>query len=1336
MTYILNSGTGHKFLKIIAVILGGLLCLFLIATILLLTVLEPYAARYIKKQVTESTAGLYQLEFEDLEIDLFTTTLTLRQLHLYPDTSLYRQQKVAGTAHAMLFELEADQFKIVRLDLMDALFEQHLNLESLLLEKPELILYKDQEETTPKEKSNTSDPALKSLYIGELNITDASFRSLSFPDGQALNHTLPHFSVSIQQLQADSLAQQDPSQMFQAEDLQLRAENYAYQTPDSVYSLQFGLLSYSSRNKDLLLENAVIIPDTAANRALGQDSAYATLYQLDAPALQMTGLDLAAAHQSKRLLLDNISLQDYSLKILEQLKHESGDSTATAAQFYTNMAAYLQEIQVKEFDLSNAQLAYYSKSYKSAPLHAVNKINVNLQGVRLDSSTIFSPKDHLPVQEILLAAEGYAYQDALSSVTARVEKADFSTRDKTLHAANISIRSDWQKNEQLPQSGHAQAELYSLELPALSIKGVDMLQAMESSQLSVESITLQNPTLGLQMASGVQKEAVSPGHQNTLAPVWTVLDTIEVDSIRVQNASFIQYTGPVGTKPVQNLQDASLLILNLQLDAGLMQQESLELPIEELSLTARNYQYTEPGNGPAFSLGSLRYSTSSQALTARTIKLNSNPGANNLLEQSSNARHYDIAARELNVAGLDMIKAINTRRLDVGAVVLQHPSVEMVQNRDLAPDTNAAHKKSNNKSLFGGLIAISATSILLDEGSFTFHEKQHGVIRSQLLEEVSVKVSELFLTARHLENPEGALPVQELTLTAKDYTYHSPDSIYTITLDNMHYSSRAQQLTAALFEVATDKEAHEKLKASNPERASRNLFDITARNFSISGFDLIRAYETGQFHMAEMVLTEPEVKILQDQEVPEQPQEEEEQKGTENKQSAESLPEDETRDSTDLSSLSESDTSKNNSAASDEALALEQVAQLVESFRVEKVRVERGRFQFNILEDSVQSSQDLEQVWIELQQLRLVSLEAVDPLQMFAVSDMDVLIRDYTYYTPDSLYVFAIQEISSTMARQSLQIDSLSLKPLHNKEEFQEQVTYAIDRYDLLIPSIRLQNIDLGALFNRQQLIASQMLLEQAKADIYRDNRLKQDEGRRPPTLQGMIREAGVYIRLDSLHLLKAQLYYTEVSPGGNKPGLLALEDMTIGFANVTNDAAIIRRNNLATARGQALLMGDSKLVVDFVFHLDHSEDLYTYEGSLKPMSMSSFNPLLNNLVFADVRSGSIEQVNFSVIANRHRATGQMRFLYQDLKLALISKEGPAERGFKHKAGTWVLNNLLVKSNNPSRLGRVRGGEIEVDRIYEKSVFNHMAKAMVSGIVSTLLPNLVERIADKFTNIP
>ncbi|MBW3544490.1 MAG: hypothetical protein KY428_02630, partial [Bacteroidetes bacterium] len=350
MTSILKSGTGHKFLKIIAVILGGLLCLFLIATILLLTVLEPYAARYIKKQVTESTAGLYQLEFEDLEIDLFTTTLTLRQLHLYPDTSLHRQQKVAGTAHAMLFELEAEQFKIVRLDLMDVLFEQHLNLESLLLEKPELILYKDQEETTPKEKSNTSDPALKSLYIGELNITDGSFRSLSFPDGQALNHTLPHFSVSIQQLQADSLAQQDPSQMFQAADLQLRAENYAYQTPDSVYSIQFGLLSYSSRKKNLLLENAAIIPDTAANLALGQDSAYTTLYQLDAPALQMTGLDLAAAHQSKRLLLDNISLQDYSLKVLEQLKHESGDSTATAAQFYTNMAAYLQEIQVKEFD--------------------------------------------------------------------------------------------------------------------------------------------------------------------------------------------------------------------------------------------------------------------------------------------------------------------------------------------------------------------------------------------------------------------------------------------------------------------------------------------------------------------------------------------------------------------------------------------------------------------------------------------------------------------------------------------------------------------------------------------------------------------------------------------------------------------------------------------------------------------------------------------------------------------------------------------------------------------------------------------------------------------------
>ncbi len=150
------------------------------------------------------------------------------------------------------------------------------------------------------------------------------------------------------------------------------------------------------------------------------------------------------------------------------------------------------------------------------------------------------------------------------------------------------------------------------------------------------------------------------------------------------------------------------------------------------------------------------------------------------------------------------------------------------------------------------------------------------------------------------------------------------------------------------------------------------------------------------------------------------------------------------------------------------------------------------------------------------------------------------------------------------------------------------------------------------------------------------------------------------------------------------------------------------------------------------MFQLDHPEDLYTYEGSLETMDFGAFNPLFEKIMFVRITSGQINKLGFLVKATEHVAEGQMQFFYNDLEIKLIDKDNPGNPGFLRRAGTWLINTVVVKSNNPTRRGRFREGDIEVDRDYEKSVFNHMSGAMMSGIISSLLPPLVERILETF----
>ena len=208
---------------------------------------------------------------------------------------------------------------------------------------------------------------------------------------------------------------------------------------------------------------------------------------------------------------------------------------------------------------------------------------------------------------------------------------------------------------------------------------------------------------------------------------------------------------------------------------------------------------------------------------------------------------------------------------------------------------------------------------------------------------------------------------------------------------------------------------------------------------------------------------------------------------------------------------------------------------------------------------------------------------------------------------------------------------------------------------------------------------------------------------------------------------------YAEVAPNGVQSGVFKLSNIDLEALNITNVPALLRQDSTATVLATAMLMGESELNVRFLFYLNHPEDLYTYEGTLKPMDFTAFNPLFKNLMFVSVEDGQIEKAAFYVEVTEDVAVGQMRLFYNDFEILIIDKDDPENPGFKRKAGSWLLNKLVIKGDNPAGSRELRVGRIEVARDYQKSVFNHMSKAMIDGITSSLMTPFVERIVNKYT---
>ncbi|MFT2008146.1 hypothetical protein ACMA1I_05675 [Pontibacter sp. 13R65] len=1286
-----STSLGLRLLKIAGILFGSLLSLLLIVSLLLLTLLEPYVERFVKKQVTENTEGLYNLDFEKLQLNLLNGSFTLYNLHVLPDTTVHQQQKERGQASNMLLEVQAPLLEIKGIRLLNVLLRKQLRIGEVLLDKPQITGFYDGSIAgeTSEEEVTQAPEFIEAVRIGKIHIPGATYRQVQLASPEQAEHLVQQIVFQMKDLRLNLRAQPDHSEMFDAADIRLQIKDYTYQSPDSVYSVSMGGLDYSSAKGEFLLRHTQIRSNNQANLALHPSKASPTVFDLYVPELRISGLNVLEAYQSKQLRVEQLHLERADLAILQNPTLPASPDTPDLAELYKQISPYLSLLLLQELHILNAQLALRQQLEVVQTVQQLNGITVAIQGVQVDSSTLFSPKENFFVEALHFAAQNYCFQYPESPYLVQAEKLELDTRNKTLKAANIEIAADLRKNDRLKKAGKASPTLYNLSLPQLQVKSLDLIQAYQTGTLAIGSIRLEKPAIGLINDPQVEAQDFEKALRETYQQVSRYVQELKLKELSIQDATFSHQTKDGKLWNSQKLQHAAVVATGITIDSVFVYNPTKALPINDLVVSARDYTFHLPGNPHQITLGTFSYSTRRQELTAQTLEVHADTTFNNQLKPSAKAlrRLFDVSATQLKITGLDVVRAFNSRQLHLNELILSQPEVAILQDNEVPESPDLPDQQEISGQLFGLLNTISIKVMRLDDGNFTYHDRRNNVVRTQRLVHASATVSGFHLTADKLNNLDESLPVEELTLTASDYSYRSPDSLYTLQLGKLQYSSREQELLASSIDLVSDKEVHKRLKKEHKEEASRNLFDLSAEHFKITGLDLVRAYETGKFTMGEIKLTQPEVGILQDQNVP---------------------------------------------ATDQEAENTDRLNDMVESFRVKNINITDGTFRLNMLQDTLLRSQTIKHVSLALEQFRLVDLQASDPLDMFYVDDMGLLIRDYAIYLPDSLYQLQVKEVRTNLNEQAVYIDSVRLVPLYELDEFTKKLDYADDRFDITVPAISLHGINLNALYNYQDIVVEKVLVQDLEATLYRDNRLPQDPNRKPFTLQKMLRGLDLYLAVDTVLVERSKLSYAEIAPNGINPGQLILNDMRLEGFHITNDASLIEKNDKAIVHGSTQFMDESKLKVLFEFYLNHPEDMYTYQGTLEPMKFGAINPLLENLMAVRAKEGKIKQAIFSVTSTEHEAVGHLDFLYEDLKIKLLNKEDKEKTGFLLNAGSWLINNLVLKSNNPAGRRELRPGTIEVSRNYQKSVFNHMSKAMIDGITSSLMPPLVEKVVNIF----
>ena len=151
--------------------------------------------------------------------------------------------------------------------------------------------------------------------------------------------------------------------------------------------------------------------------------------------------------------------------------------------------------------------------------------------------------------------------------------------------------------------------------------------------------------------------------------------------------------------------------------------------------------------------------------------------------------------------------------------------------------------------------------------------------------------------------------------------------------------------------------------------------------------------------------------------------------------------------------------------------------------------------------------------------------------------------------------------------------------------------------------------------------------------------------------------------------------------------------------------------------------------VINAEFSLPYGEpQIYNAKGSVGNLELNRLNPILENLAFISITSGTLNQLTFNFDYNESVSRGSLLVNYDNLKIVSMTKE---KESTKNEFKSWVLNTALRKDKDKSLDKVRRTGTIYLERDQKKAIFNVWVQSLFSGLKSSVLDSSTKKERDK-----
>ncbi len=343
--------------------------------------------------------------------------------------------------------------------------------------------------------------------------------------------------------------------------------------------------------------------------------------------------------------------------------------------------------------------------------------------------------------------------------------------------------------------------------------------------------------------------------------------------------------------------------------------------------------------------------------------------------------------------------------------------------------------------------------------------------------------------------------------------------------------------------------------------------------------------------------------------------------------------------------------------------------------------------------------------------------ENQNPAELLHSKEFEISTTNLSAKTSDELYEFTADSIIYNSLKHNIKLKNISINPLLKRDEISRRNGFQTDFLNGKISFVEIRNMDENEWIKNNILDADALVIGNTQLEIFRNKRFPFNHDQRPPWPQDLLKNIKQDFVFDSVILQPSTIKYSELLDISDDPGELEFKNLALKTGKISNREEELKRLKNFEIDAGAVIFDSGRISAQFRFDLSSADYLHSMKGNVSPMPLKPINSMLEKSVPISIESGQLNRFDFDLTFDKHKATGELYFGYDDFKVTVM--EINAEGMKKSKLATFWANKMMLNSKNP------KGDNLEpvsvlYERDQERSIINYWWKSIFTGAKEVL----------------